>query len=77
MSFEALGRIIIFDLGPAKSDPERRAWEREHGDAAAELQCFPAHGGEMLENGHGRYVRHLPQGVKLGPRHGTNRIIHC
>jgi hypothetical protein len=46
MSIEALGHIMIFDLGPPKGDPERKSWEKKHGDAAAELQCFPAHGRE-------------------------------
>jgi hypothetical protein len=57
-------------------EAERKAWEREAGGAALEIACDSVSGGEMLERGHGRYVATLPFGVKLGPRSGSNRIVH-
>lgn len=53
---------------------ERAAWEKESGGGAVEISS--PHAGEMVERGRGRYVTKLPEGVTLGPRSGTNRVIH-
>jgi hypothetical protein len=54
-------------------DKERAAWERESGGGAIEISTTQ---GDIVECGHGRYVKTLPLDVKLGPRSGLNRVIY-
>lgn len=55
-------------------EKERAGWERESGGGAVEISTTQA---DIVERGRGRYVALLPEGVKLGPRSGLNRVVHC
>jgi hypothetical protein len=54
-------------------ETERAKWERESGGGAIEISTSQA---DIVECGRGRYVAVLPPDVKLGPRSGTNRVVH-
>jgi hypothetical protein len=54
-------------------EKERADWERQSGGGAVEISTTQ---GNIIECGHGGYVAVLPPDVKLGPKSGTNRVIH-
>ena len=51
-------------------------WDTKHESGPAEILLQHVDAQEALARDPDRYVRCLPPGMKPGPRHGTNRIVH-
>jgi hypothetical protein len=84
-------RTTIFDLGPQRpfeGDPksmeaarqlkahkaERAKWVDENG-GAIEMSVFVIDASRTMRRDPQRYVEKLPEGVALGPKSGSNRVI--
>lgn len=59
------GKVDLWDLGPPKDDPHRKAWEAQTGPHQVDLWAVDAR--HALEVEPERYVIKLPSGTKPGP----------
>jgi hypothetical protein len=59
--------ILVFDIGPARDDPERKKFERENGGANAVVEVRTSQR-EIMELDSRRYLPRLPAGMTVTAR---------